>query len=214
MEKTYYYRCGTRQEKLQRSIKNSILAPTVKRIAAILLLSLLLFNWVGYEFYTAILQDHADQTMVANLDQNNYSDADLISIKVPATHLSSYVNSKEFQRVDGKVEIEGVQYNYVKRRFNEDSLELLCIPNRTATNLQTAKNEFFKLVNDLQHPGQSKKSDQHNSSFKSFNTEYYSDYQSFTFSNLSLVRQKTTDHYLLQIPAVYLTRAGQPPDQA
>ena len=62
--------------------------------------------------------------MVANLDQNNYTDADLISIKVPAAHLSSYVNSKEFQRVDGKIEIEGVQYNYVKRRFSEDSLRI------------------------------------------------------------------------------------------
>ena len=186
----------------------------MKRIAAILLLIILLFNWVGYEFYTAILQDHADKTMVANLDQNNYTDADLISIKVPATHLSSYVNSKEFQRVDGKIEIEGVQYNYVKRRFSEDSLELLCIPNKTATSIQIAKNEFFKLVNDLQHPGQSKKSDQHSSSFKGFSAEYFSNSQSFAISNLTLVRQKATDHYLLQIPSVYLTRAGQPPDLA
>jgi len=186
----------------------------VKRIAAILLLILLLFNWVGYEFYTAILQDRADKTMVANLDQNNYTDAELISIKVPATHLSSYVNSKEFQRVDGKIEIEGVQYNYVKRRFSEDSLELLCIPNKTATSIQTAKNEFFKLVNDLQHPGQSKKSDQHSSSFKGFSAEYFSNSQSFSISNLTLARQKAMDHYLLQIPTVYLTRAGQPPDFA
>lgn len=186
----------------------------MKRIAAILLLGLLLFNWVGYEIYTAILQNHADKTMVANLDQNNYSDADLISIKVPAMHLSSYVNSKEFQRVDGTIDIEGVQYNYVKRRYTEDSLELLCIPNKTATRLQTAKNEFFKLVNDLQHPGQSKKSDQHNTSFKGFNAEYYAGIQSFVIPDLSLVRQKATDHYLLQIPSVYLSRAGQPPDFA
>ena len=184
----------------------------MKRIAAILLLGLLLFNWVGYEIYTAILQNRADKTMVASLDQNNYSDADLISIKVPAVHLSSYVNSKEFQRVDGTIDIEGVQYNYVKRRYTEDSLELLCIPNKTATRLQTAKNEFFKLVNDLQHPGQSKKSDQHNTSFKGFNGEYYAGIQSFVISDLSVIRQKATDHYLLQIPSVYLTRAGQPPD--
>ena len=75
---------------------------TVKRIAAILLLGLLLFNWVGYQLYTAILQDRADKNLIANLDENNYSDADLISIKVPAVHLSSYVNSKEFQRVRWK----------------------------------------------------------------------------------------------------------------
>jgi len=186
----------------------------VKRIAAILLLGLLLFNWVGYELYTAILQHQADKTMVATLDQNNYSDADLISIKVPAVHLSSYVNTKEFQRVDGKIEIEGVQYNYVKHRFTEDSLELLCIPNKTATRLQTAKNEFFKLVNDLQHPGQSKKTDQHNSSFKGFNAEYYAGIQSLALLNLAITRMKAIDHYLLQIPSVYLTRAGQPPDLA
>jgi hypothetical protein len=186
----------------------------VKRTAAILLLSLLLFNWVGYEFYTAILQDRADKTMVANLDQDKYSDADLISIKVPAVHLSSYVNSKEFQRVDGKIEIEGVQYNYVKRRFTEDSLELLCIPNKTSTSIQTARNEFFKLVNDLQHPGQSKKSDQHNTSFKGFNAEYYAGIQSFAIPDLTLVTRKAIDRYLLQIPSVYLTRAGQPPDFA
>ncbi|MDP4214363.1 MAG: hypothetical protein Q8926_17275 [Bacteroidota bacterium] len=186
----------------------------MKRIAAIFLLGLLLFNWVGYEFYTAILQNHADKTMIANLDQNNYSDADLISIKVPAIHLSSYVNSKEFQRVDGSIEIEGVHYNYVKRRFTEDSLELLCIPNKTATSLQTAKNEFFKLVNDLQHPGQSKKSDQHNSSFKGFNAEYYAEVSALAIPSLASVSLKATDHYLLQIPSVYLTPAGQPPDFA
>jgi hypothetical protein len=186
----------------------------VKRIAAILLLSLLVFNWIGYELYTAILQDQADKSMVTSLDQNNYTDSDLISIKVPATHLSSYVNTKEFQRVDGKIEIEGVQYNYVKRRITEDSLELLCIPNKTATQLQTAKNEFFKLVNDLQHPGQSKKTDQHSSSFKGFNAEYYAVIESITIPDLQVVRMKAIDHYLFQIPSIQLTPAGQPPDLA
>jgi hypothetical protein len=187
----------------------------VKRTAAILLLGLLLFNWVGYELYTAILQNRADKIMVASLDENNYTDADLISIKVPAVHLSSYVSSEEFQRVDGTIEIEGVQYNYVKRRYtNEGSLELLCIPNKTSTHLQTAKNEFFKLVNDLQHPGQSKKSDQHNSSFKGFNAEYYTDTQAFAISALTIVSQKATDQYLFRIPTTHITPAGQPPDFA
>jgi hypothetical protein len=186
----------------------------VKRIAAIVLLCLLVFNWIGYEFYSAFQQDRADKTMVASLDQNNYSDADLISVKVPAVHLSSYVNAKEFQRVDGQIEINGIQYNYVKRRFTEDSLELLCIPNRTATSVQNARNEFFKLVNDLQHPGQSKKSDSHNSTFKGFSAEYFSNMQAIAIPDLTPVRLKATDHYLLQIPSVYLTGAGQPPDFA
>lgn len=186
----------------------------MKRIAAILLLSLLLFNWIGYELYTMLLQDHADKSMVAKLDENNYSDADLISITVPAVHLSSYVNSKEFQRVDGTIEIEGVQYNYVKRRYTGESLELLCIPNHTSTSIQSAKNEFFKLVNDLQRPGQSKKSAQHSSSFKGFNAEYYSEMRAFVMPDLAMLGLKAADYYLLQIPAVYLTPSGQPPDFA
>ena len=186
----------------------------MKRIAVIFLLCLLLFNWVGYQLYTAILQHSADKTLIADLDHNNYTDKDLISIKVPAVHLSSYANSTEFVRVDGKVDIGGVQFNYVKRRYIQDSIELLCIPNQKATRLQSAKDEFFKLVNDLQHPGQSKKSEQHNNSFKGFNAEYYAEINHISISDLTNVALKATDNYLLQIADISLTPAGQPPDQA
>ena len=186
----------------------------MKRIAAILLICVLLFNWIGYQFYTGFMEQRADETLIASLDENSYSESDLISIKVPAVHLSSYVNDKEFVRVDGKIEIEGVQYNYVKRRFANDSLELMCIPNKKATQLQSAKEEFFKLVNDLQHPGQSKKADQHTNSFKCFNGEYYAVQDQFSIIEHSTVSIKTADRYLLQIPSVSLSRAGQPPDLA
>jgi hypothetical protein len=159
------------------------------------------------------MEQRVDDTMIASLNENNYSQSDLISIKVPAVHLSYYVNSKEFERVDGKVEINGVQYNYVKRRLFNDSLELLCIPNKKATQLKSAKDEFFKLVNDLQHPGQSK-TDQHTASFKCFNGEYYSDLDQFALQAQTAIFLKATDHYLLQIPSVSLSRAGQPPDVA
>jgi hypothetical protein len=186
----------------------------VKRIAAILLLCLLLFNWIGYQLYTAVLQADADKSLIASIDEDKYLDSDLILIKVPALYISSYVNSKEFQRVDGKIEIEGIQYNYVKRRFNEGKVELLCLPNHSGTRIQNAKEEFFKLVNDLQHPGQSKKSDTHNNSFKGFSSEYYAEVMTHSTPDQSLTIKKATDRYLLQIPSVYLTRAGQPPDLA
>jgi hypothetical protein len=186
----------------------------VKKIAAIGLLGLLVFNWVGYQLYTAVLQVSADQTLTANIQRENYSATDLVLVKVPALHVSSYVNSKEFQPIDGKIEIQGVEYHYVKRRFNEGSLELLCIPNQTATRLKSASNEFFKLVNDLQHPGQSKKSDQHSNSFKGFSAEYFSNLNSYSISSQASSSIKVRDHYLLQIPVVYLSGAGQPPDQA
>jgi len=103
----------------------------------------------------------------------------------------------------------------VKRRYVDGNLELLCIPNKAATKIQSARDEFFKLVNDLQHPGQSKKSDQQNKSLKSFNAEYFAAIPVIGIQHqLNEVRQKAIDRYLLQIPSVYLTRAGQPPDFA
>jgi hypothetical protein len=69
-------------------------------------------------------------------------------------------------------------------------------------------------VNDLQHPGHSKKADQHTASFKCFNGEYYPDRDQFTIAAQTAVSLKAADRYLLQIPFVSLSRAGQPPDLA
>jgi len=134
----------------------------MKRIAAILLMGILCFNWYGYRLLTSWLEGKADRQLEASLDEDRYDESQLISIKVPSSHLSYYNSSAQFERVDGQIEVGGVQYKYVKRRLFNDSLEMLCIPNHTAMGLQTARNEFFQLVNDVQqHNGQSKKSDSH-----------------------------------------------------
>src|SRR5580658_5132677 len=83
---------------------------TVKRIASILLLAVLFFNWIGYRFVSSYLEDHANARLEAQLDMNDYDESQLISFKVPAEHLAYYNNSKQFDRVDGEIEINGVQY--------------------------------------------------------------------------------------------------------
>ncbi|HTQ64717.1 MAG TPA: hypothetical protein VMI12_07960 [Puia sp.] len=184
----------------------------MKKAAAILLLAILFFNWFGYRLLTSYVEDKADVQLKAQLDDNKYDESQLISIKVPANHLGYYVNSAQFERVDGKIEIEGVQYNYVKRRLYNDSVELLCIPNHQAMQLATARDEFFKLVNDLQHPGQGKKSDSHPVSYKSFSIEYFSVNDLFNMSDLSFTIQKRPAHYAFYIPSVYALTSEQPPD--
>jgi hypothetical protein len=103
------------------------------------------------------MQNKADAQLEATLDNNNYDESQLMSIKIPVVSLPYYTNSKKFERKDGQVEINGSTYNYVKWRLYNDTVELFCIPNRATTKLMTAKNDFFKLVNDLQHGNQSKK---------------------------------------------------------
>ena len=123
----------------------------MRSIGAALLLSMLLFNWFGYRLFIGMLETQANTALEAQLDENRYDESQLISIKIPVRYLPYYTNSSEFQRVDGQIEVGGIQYKYVKRRIYRDSLEMLCVPNHTAMQLRTAENEFFRFSNDLTH---------------------------------------------------------------
>lgn len=126
-------------------------------MAAILFLGVLLFNLCGYRWVIDYLQQQHDEKLTAQLDNDAYRTEDLISIKTPLS-LPYYTATPEFERIDGSVHIDGVEYRYVKRRIVNDSLELLCLPNTAKQKLQNAKSDFFELANDLQRPENGKKS--------------------------------------------------------
>ncbi len=122
-------------------------------------MGILFFNWYGYQLLTQYWQHQAETHLQASLDKNEYDESQLLKIRIPVTTLAYYNYSQSnFERVDGKIDIHGVQYQYVKRRFVKDSLELLCIPNEATTKLQQVKNDFFRQVNDLQQQTQGQKS--------------------------------------------------------
>ncbi len=173
----------------------------LKKIATIVLLGMLLFNWYGFRALTAFLENRADEVLTAGLDDHQYREADLVSLKVPASHLSYYNNSQQFERVDGHIEIHGLQYNYVKRRLFNDSIEMLCIPNTMAIQLKKDKIDFFRLMNDLtSHPGQGKKSG--SQSFKSFSADY--DAVSLSFQIQQQVNSLSPGH------SIYSARLSHP----
>jgi hypothetical protein len=120
-------------------------------IGAVLLLLMFLFNWFGYRLVIGMLETRANSALEAQFDESRYDESQLFTIKVPVRYLPYYTNSSDYQRVDGQIEIGGIQYKYVKRRIFHDSLEMLCLPNHTAMRLRTAANEFFKFSNDLTH---------------------------------------------------------------
>jgi hypothetical protein len=90
------------------------------------------------------LQDKEEENLHARLDKALYNEDELISIKTPL-NLPYYINSAGYERAYGSVNVNGVEYEYVKQRIYQDTLELLCLPNQAKTQLQTAKNEWFKL---------------------------------------------------------------------
>ncbi len=185
----------------------------MKQIASILLLAILFFNWIGYQFFASYMEGKANTKLEAQLDNNNYDESQLISIKVPANHLAYYNNSKQFERVDGEIEINGVQYKYVKKRLYNDEFEYLCIPNNDVNKLRTARDDFFKLVNDLQqHNGQGKKSGSHANSSKNFIADYILDNISYKFSAAASFAAEKSLFNLSFLAHCYIPVAEQPPD--
>lgn len=143
---------------------------------------MLFFNWFGYRILADILQQQADTQLEARLDQNDYDESQLIELRV-TLNLPYQTNWADFERVDGEIEINGIHYKYVKRKVQDGQLVLLCLPNEAKMRLQTARDDFFKLVNDLQHPAQNKKSDNnHSLSFNNFYTEYWSQKNDWLFA--------------------------------
>jgi len=181
----------------------------LKRFFSILLTAVLLFNWFGYRLLISFIEGKADAQLEAQLDENNYDESQLVSIKVPVTYLVYYSNSKSFERVDGQIEIGGILYKYVKRRIYKDSLEMLCIPNHAAMKFQSAKNEFFKFINDL-HQG--RKTAPHSGSSKDFSVDYYIENDFLHLNELNPSSSKILFHYAELTLHCYLITDEHPPE--
>ncbi|MEP6467625.1 MAG: hypothetical protein ABJB05_15050 [Parafilimonas sp.] len=122
----------------------------MKKVATILLLFLLVFNFIGYRFLFNVLQQKADKELTANLDRNNYDEAALITITVPLS-MPYLHDSKDFERKDGEITLNGKIYHYVKQKISNGNLILQCLPDVQKMQLQTAQNDIFKTQNDLQN---------------------------------------------------------------
>jgi len=136
----------------------SLFAKTaLKKIASILLLGILLFNWCGYRWVINLVQQDADTKLEARLDRNEYDESQLIEIKVPV-NMPYQTDWAGFERYDGEIEVNGIHYKYVKRKVQDGQLVLKCIPNQTKQRLESAKDDLFKITNDLQQDNSPKKS--------------------------------------------------------
>src|SRR5207237_1391382 len=110
-------------------------------------LSIHLFNLTGYTLLFQYHMDKTDQVITERINASKYNDDELLQVQIPL-HMPYVINS-DFERVDGQLEFKGIQYNYVKRKVSNDTLYLLCLPNKAKTELAKAKSNFTKAVNDI-----------------------------------------------------------------
>jgi hypothetical protein len=80
-----------------------------------------------------------------------------------------------------------------------------------ATHFKNAKNDFFKLVNDIQNPGQDKKSDSHGS--KGFSGDYCGTGDLCNIENSFFSIQRKSFQYAENLPVIPYAADEHPPEQ-
>jgi hypothetical protein len=80
--------------------------------------------------------------------------------------------------------------------------------------LAVAKNNFFKLVNDLQPGNQDKKTGSNPNMSKIFSVDFCHFQEGFEFQRCEVDISHNTTYGFQKIPQIYLLTAGQPPEQA
>lgn len=183
----------------------------VRKISAICLLVILLFNTGGYRFYFNQLESAASAQLTVRLDNQQYEDKDLIEIRVPV-NLPYQTNWTDFERYNGEIVIEGVHYNYVKRKLYNDTLILLCIPNTEKMRLYNARETFFSLVNDLQQSSDHPASPTPLKTVKLITTEYLPLEELVALGMPPAAPASFHIPPATPIPAGYLNTDSQPPE--
>ena len=154
------------------------------------------------------MQERADWQLESQLDLRHYDESALVSIKLPATHLAYYNNSAFFERVDGQIEINGIPYQYLERRIYNDSIELLCIPNQMALELRLSREDYFRLINDIDRSQQGKG---HPVATKFFAVDPYTEPEPVRLGDLSFTVILRMGHFSTGLPSPPRTATERPP---
>lgn len=182
----------------------------MKKLAAILLIAILFFNWYGYRIVTSLMLKDSDKKLELKLDNNEYDESQLIELKIPLN--IPYQNDQaSFERHYGEVEIDGKFYTYVKRKVESGYLILKCIPNNSKADIKTAGNDYFKMTNGLGQPD--KKQD--NSNFaKNFWSEYDGKENDYTIDIFTDLINRTFLNNSPHLHNICLSAPAQPPELA
>jgi hypothetical protein len=102
----------------------------------------------GYTLAFSYFMHRSDQQIVKQIYDNKINSAKLIEIKVPV-NLPYITDWKEYEQVQGQIQLNGTYYNYVRLKMTHDTMSLICIPNTVKTNLAKANVIMANEMNDV-----------------------------------------------------------------
>src|SRR5436190_173113 len=142
----------------------------------------MVFNLAGYRWLFSAIEKNATAKLEQKISAGQYSNEQLVEIRIPLN--MPYYSDKDYEDVYGETDWNGDHYRYVKRKVSDNTLFLLCLPNKEKTSIVNVKNEFTKAVNDI--PGNKQGSQQKNGLIKLLTTEFRVNQTTFEINNFSI----------------------------
>lgn len=183
----------------------------LKRLTAILLVLLFLFNLAGYRLFFLYIQLRADASYITAIDNNRYDESQMITLKVDLD-MPYLPENSGFERVNGEINVDGKIYKFVKRRIYNGQLVLLCLPDERKAKIRAATDNYFADSNDL--PGANDQTTTPKTNIaKHLVTDFDHHYLPFAFLQIDIpgIPHQSPDQAPLCSRSVHTP--GQPPDR-
>jgi hypothetical protein len=128
----------------------------MRKVIAILFLSVLAMNWLGYDLIVSAIQSKENRSFYSSIEAGDYKKDNLYEIKVDL-QLPYATDWAEFEKIRGTIVVDGIVYNFIERKYENGFMIYKCLPNHRGTELQNARDYFQSLVYDMEK--QDKKQD-------------------------------------------------------
>lgn len=141
------------------------------------MLAIFAFNLGGFYLLIWGLKVQANQEISARLDAGHYDASETFEVQVPLS-LPYPLQSNGFERQSGQFTYQGLQYQVVGHKYENDMLTIVCLKDIKATHLEQVSNNFAE--NSGAHPA--------NEAAPNFSLKVLQEYIS---SKMSLVKSAT-----------------------
>ena len=179
----------------------------LKKAASVLLLTVFLFNTIGYKAFFFYLEQEADARLDARIKNLDEFDKGLMTVKIPI-NLPYQTDWREFESISGEMTFKGKTYKYVKRKVMRDTLILVCIDHQEKTRLEKSTADYYKKVNDLASESNKKPVS------KQAKTDYYQEIKDLVADSSPILNKKhKTPDFTPPIATGYSLMAEMPPEK-
>jgi hypothetical protein len=120
----------------------------LRKLIAILLLSVHLFNLYGYNLLNRYFMYRSDKDMNEHIAKNMYKVQDLVMVKLPV-NMPGIQSWSDFENISGQIQFKKACYNYVKLKLTKNAIYVMCIPNYEKTRLTNDNIINVRQIDDL-----------------------------------------------------------------